>query len=424
MKSCAILIFLLLFLTFCAALPARASAALHRIGVRVGAGGGEFYDTVTNARFTPRGNNYIRLALQHDPFGGDYVYHSTFNVGLYNATQVNDALTQMHHDGYNVVRVFINELAVGNSGGSGLSTAYLQNVVDFMQKAEAAQVYVILTLSVIPKSGNYYPPSPGPNFESDNVFYLTSAFIDAKKNYVTDFVSGLVSQNAPMSVVFGYHIENEVSYVEDQKPLSLSSGMIATANGATYDMSNPTDKQQMMDANLVNWINSVRAAILQIDSAALVAPGFFSPLAVQGPADPRVIRTYWAIADSSSGGSSADYIDLHAYPGLFDTSQEMASFEIGSHQKPLLLGEFGAFKTVYTNTTSAAYALRDYQVLTCTRYGFVGWLLWTWDTAEQPELWNALDNAGAINGILAPLNRLNPCSSDSNKRLYLPLVNR
>jgi len=47
-------------------------------------------------------------------------------------------------------------------------------------------------------------------------------------------------------------------------------------------------------------------------------------------------------------------------------------------------------------------------------YNFKGWLLWTWDTDEQPELWNGQSNGqssgGAINLKLAPASRPNPCS--------------
>jgi len=33
--------------------------------------------------------------------------------------------------------------------------------------------------------------------------------------------------------------------------------------------------------------------------------------------------------------------------------------------------------------------LRDWQVQSC-QFGFDGWLLWTWDTEESGNSWNAL----------------------------------
>src|SRR5512142_1203204 len=58
----------------------------HRIGVRLVDGKGEFFDRQTGEKFSPRGNNYIRLGLQEPLFGGEtFTYHSTFNVGTYEA---------------------------------------------------------------------------------------------------------------------------------------------------------------------------------------------------------------------------------------------------------------------------------------------------------------------------------------------------
>src|SRR2546422_3405806 len=49
--------------------PPPPQQATHRIGVRAPAGVGEFYDRPTGALFTPRGNNYVRLAPQVTPEG-------------------------------------------------------------------------------------------------------------------------------------------------------------------------------------------------------------------------------------------------------------------------------------------------------------------------------------------------------------------
>jgi hypothetical protein len=387
------------------------AGTLHRIGVRKRPGRSEFYDTVTSRKFTPRGNNYIRLALQSVPGGEDYLYHSTFNVGLYNRTLAAEALAKMHESGYNIVRVFISEQAVGREDGKGgLSMGYLRNVVDFLRLAKANGIYVIPTLSSIPVNGNYYDIRAVPHIESVNSFYLNKGFIRAKIRYLQDFIRGLQALRAPLNAVFSYSLENEAYYLEDQEPLSLASGSVTTANGKTYDMSVPGQKQQMMDENLVYWINSVRSGIRLVYGSALVCVGFFSPMAVEGAEDPRIIRTYWAIADSSIGGSRADYVDLHFYPGLRDTYQEMNSFEIAGSHKPLVLGEFGAFRFLYPDSASAATALRDFQVLSCVEYGFTGWLAWTWDTTEQPELFSVLEDNGMINNALAPVVRTNPCA--------------
>jgi len=57
----------------------------------------------------------------------------------------------------------------------------------------------------------------------------------------------------------------------------------------------------------------------------------------------------------------------------------------------------------------AAEDLAKWQAASC-EFGFNGWLLWTWDTHEQTELWNGMSENGEINAALAPENRPDPCS--------------
>src|SRR5262249_31311658 len=66
--------------------------ASHRIGVRPAGSFAEFYDRTTGATFTPRGNNYIRLATLTDRNGNPQLAHSTFAVGLYDQTGAENAL--------------------------------------------------------------------------------------------------------------------------------------------------------------------------------------------------------------------------------------------------------------------------------------------------------------------------------------------
>jgi hypothetical protein len=80
--------------------------APHRIEVQTVNGVGQFYDRQTGLPFTPRGNNFIRLAQENPYYGGTEVYHSTFNVGLYDPNDAENQLAQMQMSGYNTVRVF------------------------------------------------------------------------------------------------------------------------------------------------------------------------------------------------------------------------------------------------------------------------------------------------------------------------------
>ena len=73
------------------------------------------------------------------------------------------------------------------------------------------------------------------------------------------------------------------------------------------------------------------------------------------------------------------------------------------------MGEFGAVTSAHPSPAAALSALVAWQRDSCP-YGIDGWLLWTWDTDEQPELWNALRGGGVIEQGLAPKSRPDPCT--------------
>jgi len=137
---------------------------------------------------------------------------------------------------------------------------------------------------------------------------------------------------------------------------------------------------------------------------------FFQP---EGPnptriGDPRIISVYPAVANST-----LDYVDLHAYPVIANLTMDQYVQNFGfvgyQQQKPILLGEMGAFLWAYAQVSDAAAGLENWQIQSCP-YNFKGWALWTWDTDEQSEIWNALSQGGVINQALSPISRPDPCS--------------
>lgn len=73
------------------------------------------------------------------------------------------------------------------------------------------------------------------------------------------------------------------------------------------------------------------------------------------------------------------------------------------------MGEFGSFRSSHWSSALAAQTLQNWQVESC-KHGFDGWLLWTWDTDEQPELWSGLTDGEIINQALSTKNRPDPCT--------------
>ena len=384
----------------------------HRIGIR---GRGELYDRATGATFVPRGNNYVVLAQQVAPGGDLITYHSTFNPGLYDPARIDQVLAAMQADGYNVVRSWINHCcssaAVGNPAG-GLSDAYIVNVVDFLRRAKAHGLYTILTVDDVPAVGGYTDilySGCCELFNGWNLHYLSAGGVLANQNFWHDFVQALRQHGAPTETILAYELRNELTYESDLPPLSLDTGQVATANGRSYDLADPASRQQMMDDNMVYWSDQMVATIRALDPDALVAVGFFQPQAPNPTriGDPRVTRPFPAIAQST-----VDIIDLHAYPGLELTlPQYVENYAMaGFTRQAIIMGEFGAIRRTYGSTGEAAQALKAWQIASC-RYGFAGWLTWTWDLESPPDFWSATSMDSAIDRSLAPAQRADPCAS-------------
>jgi hypothetical protein len=387
--------------------------AAHNIGVRQTTNFPEFTDNATGRTFVPRGNNYIRLASLTDPNGNTSLSHSTFNVGLYDGAQVETALTTMQASGYNVVRVFLQgccQNTIGDPSG-GLSGAYLGNVADFLRRARAHAIYVIITSEWLPAYGGYNLNCPQyPMFDDVNLFHLCAGTVATTVQFWHDFVNGLIAKGAPLQAILAYELVNEYFYNSTAAPLSWTNGTVSAANGQAYDMGSSASRQQMMDDGLIYFTNQIRGTIIALDPTALVTVGFFVP---QGPnptriGDTRVIQVYPAIASST-----ADFVDLHAYPLPGDLTLDQIVQNFGfvgfQQQKPVMMAEFGGFKSEYATAADAATGLSAWQSQSCT-YHFDGWALWTWDTDEQTELWTATSSSEAIGLKLGPAAKVDPCS--------------
>jgi hypothetical protein len=386
----------------------------HRIGVREVGGFGELYDRVTAAKFAPRGSNYIRLGPQRNVSGGIQYYHSTFNVGRYDSGRAEAALGRMATDGYNVVRVFVSEICVDECAGDPrtglLRTAYIANLVDFLRRAKNHGVFVLVTNDWLPPNTTYINDLAGVRqewFNDVNLLFLSPQGIVAQRHLWTDLVKALLRQHAPMDAIFAYELWNEANVLSDKAPFSLTAGRVTAANGLTYDMASASDRKRIIDDSFVFLIDQVRASIREVDPTALVTMGFFHDTQ-PNPArrgDNRLVRTRAVIERST-----ADFVDIHPYADDELTfPQFMQNYGIdGPVAKPIVMGEFGGSKRAYRSATQAAAALVSWQQQSCA-YGIDGWLLWTWDTDEQPDLWNALSDKGVIEQALSPRSRPDPC---------------
>lgn len=383
-----------------------------RYGIRPARTGSPFYDRYTGAVFTPRGFNYVRLARQPKFFGGEEIAHSTFNVGLYDPISAESALRSMASMGYNVVRVFLSVCCEGtlSTRELKLSEPYLRNLADFVSRAKLHGVGVVVTSDGWLPSG--YPRSAQDSaYELINMVFLSDAGVQGNKEFWTDFVGGLRRAGAPLDNVLAYSVANEAFADLTAAPFTRTAGNITPANGRTYDLGNSATLRTLVDESLLYFGNEVGAAIRATDPTALVTMGILARNEPHlfTPGETRLAPKIFP----SFNDSTLDFIDLHPYPVFGITfEQQMENYGLfGRSPIPLVMGEFGDLRQRSIGAPAAIASLRDWPRQSC-QFGFVGWILWTWDTTEigGSEWWTGAEAGAAIAQALSPQSLSNPCT--------------
>lgn len=405
----------------------------------VKAQGTGFVKVPSNVEFIIRGSNYTKVASQ--------TYHRLLSVGTFDATAVNAQLAAMHASGYNTVRVFIDPHEINGVGGPNtLNSGYVSNLVQFINLASANSLYVILTFSGAPWAYTTSAPLDSPSLCNGSITQLVMnlSLVNAKQAYVRDVIKALKQGGAIMSNIFSYGIENEFHYRKECTPINNVVPQYVCPNGGispnpiwrntpagTFDINTQCGQQQMQDANMVQYINQLTAAIKAEHSQALVTMGFFSP--VIADANTKV-RPYWAIM-----GSNLDYVSVHfnlapagvsrsptldwrtVWPNSSLDAQMLAIEEGAVSTKPIVMQEFYMNTAMVPNSTAAAYMARDAQIQACAwgpgkpiKNQIKSSLFWTWDTTDPDAggtYWTMVAQSGNISGQLSPNVRPNPCTT-------------
>ena len=418
-------------------LTAEATSGQHR---------GHLVNAATGERFTPRGANYVRLTEVAWSGGA---YHSTFEPGRYTGAEADRVLAALAADGHNAVRVFVDpgsrydaEHGVPHGVGRGAGHdepyhgPYLDNTADFLRRAAAHRVRVLLTFERIAENAHYDRMTGGWDsgevpIEGHNNEYLNGNYLKAKAAYLRNFVTGLRQRAGDaLTAVLAYQTDNEAYVVGDQGPFNRVVGRVRTADGNSYDMADAASRQQAQDANMTLASQLLGDAIREADPKALVTTGFFTYAAVGKPGpqglparcqsncSPGVDYRYPVRPAVLRRHGRLDFLDLHLYPvdqplnSPYQLDRDLASSEFDQVGGVIVLGEYGAFREAFGHdVVRAAHAMRELQVQTCEK-GLTGWLYWTYDTretADQRRIFTLTDNNGAINGQLAPRARPDPC---------------
>jgi hypothetical protein len=391
----------LLILTMLAGLmftPVRADNG--HLAIRQSITGAEFYNTETGKSVLLNGTNYQRFDSN--------LMLVNFAVGVYDHAQHEEALSDMQALKYNAVRVALASNSAYVNGQ--IDTEYVSNFVDFLQIAEAKGIYVVVISGYVPAS---LMPPVNADFErfAFNEILLAPGLAEAKAFYFIELFNELIAQNAPLETIAGFEIENEPWFDLTKKPF-ISSTVLAN-NGVSYNM--PADKNALIDAGMIYYMDTVRAAIKQ------VAPDINAGMSLASPVAWALTPGRFVRTAAMMNNSTADFFGINIYPPFTTVDQNMASLGMTVNTKPLIISEYGAYKISYPTATQAAAALVALQVETCTQYNFRGWLSYVWDSYEvQPtvNLWMATEDN---NRIANALSRPDPCPTDllQSERLTL-----
>jgi len=377
-------------------------STIQRIGIKNGA----FVNLVTGDKFTPKGFNYARLHKG---------WHSTFGRKTYEPERIEKMLRDLHTNGFNIVRVFVDPQSengiVDSEKAEKLSSVYMNNVCDFLNRAAKNNVYVVFTFPMMPISKQYSDlfDKKRPDIIGINQVYLTRGAIKAKAKYISDFVKWIKNQNPELlPIVFSYELCNEAAMVVDKPPFSLKKGFIIPANGKKYDLSSDKELQKMVDDHTLIWVYNCVKQIKKVDPLTLVSANVFTYVAVHRTGPGKILTdesfdARFPLRPLALAKSQIDYLDIHLYP-LRTTSidEDLNSIEWNEvvkeckkTAKPIIMGEFGFFKENQKNIAAAINATRNVSG-EARENGFQGFMYWTYDTDEQRRIWNGKSEGGRI----------------------------
>lgn len=351
------------------------------------------------------GFNYVRLKE-------DGATHHTFAPSAYNPERSESALTHMAALGANTVRVFINsdvnvEGSIGFQGTreQPLDSRYLDNIADFLTRAQKHKLSVILSMRYFPhheKYGQHIGPAD-PMITGMNQHMLHPGFIKAKQVYLTDFFQALQQRLPSLSdTLLAVDVQNELCYF-GEAPITLEEGTFLAANGQSYEL--PTQRQQLMDDMAIYWVDAMTEAVRQVLPDTLINANIFTYHAVgqKGPSDFKSETEAWKnrypFRPLALVKSQANLIDLHLYPSSRDElkadleSIEMTELRTQSkkHGKAIIAGEVGLEKDKFANERQASRWLKKLNK-ELRKEGIQGFLFWTYDTTEQPGFFTASEN--------------------------------
>ena len=379
-----------------------------------------------------RGINWNRSDWRTLPNGEREWWYRTFDVGAYDANEVERLFAEFQASGYHYVRTFVagqDPDAGFGRGDAGINPAYLANLADFLRRARAHNLAVTLTGQFA--TGQWLPKNylglttPDSRVEGSNQLVLNASYARALGRYYQDLLSGLKAlPGDPSAAVMAIDIYNEISVNRRERPLSRGSGTFDLA-GVTYDLANNSRRQALIDAATVLWLNAVVAAIRQVDGQVLLTTSVFTPAAVgvtfsgASPSEVGDGSGRAPLNPAAIASANVDFLDLHVYlvDPAFSLDADLKSaggLHLKDSGKPVVMGELGVFKPAAAAVGDARNRVSEVLAKSCG-YGFAGWAYWNWNIpgTRLQDTYALTEENGSINAAIAPLAVNTVCAGTS-----------
>jgi|GEM_PF-1169859 len=409
--------------------------------------GAGFIYSDSKTPFFVNGFNYIKLRF------GD---HSTFEPGTgiinadYDPYSAETMLGMLGELGYNTVRIFIsNGRNPGNQGTAGeyesgtkISPAYMENVIDFLERARRHGIYVLVCFGENEVPDNRYFRNLVP-YSSQQDFLFNKDYMEAKMEYIGLFLQYIRTKDPTlMNSILAVQEQNEFSYNPQLEPFSITEGQyLFHGNGTAYDMSDADSRRELANEAFVHYISNVRRTLDEIDPGILLCIGT-STIDLAGVRYPEE-RGIFPDTDKNHPltaveylAAEIDFLDIHSYnftepdkKGSEVIKNDMECMLLDTaecieyrKEKPVILGEYGAVTGVQDSFDLARLYIID-QRNEAVLNNLKGTILWSFDGFSQNELYSAMEDNGNFLMQLSLFKPTNQAVSEGKRENWvIPVI--
>jgi hypothetical protein len=300
----------------------------------------------------------------------------------------------------------------------------MDNFIDFVKRAKKYGVYVFSTFcdGELPRNKRYWDiiktAKAGLQLDdvthnAHNAIYATVDGRKARSQYIKDFLNYIKSKDASLLESFlAVQCQNELSIQGLQWPFDITEGFFKTPDSKSCDMNNDDQRQQLFEDIFKGYHTEIVKAVKSVSSELLVSEGIFVPRIVGKDYEGKNhgIRNFDKLDDRCPPkavallNSPLDFVDIHIYyvnkatslaesykEDMNSTGLYTAKMKELLKTKTFIMGEFGSFKYMDSTFEKAQNNILQTRQLALSD-NIQGYLMWTFDTFEQRNIWQAMEN--------------------------------